>query len=61
MLAYIVWELSRHGHRWFVPTPIMWIEYGAILVAMIAMVWLRRSRVSGAPHEAGLKGPRYTG
>lgn len=32
--VYIVWELSKHGHRWFVPTPVMWLEFGAVLAAM---------------------------
>jgi hypothetical protein len=51
LLAYIVWELSRHGHRWFVPAPVMWIEYGAIVAAMAWMV-VRRPHLSGAAHEA---------
>jgi len=58
LLAYIVWELSRHGHRWFVPAPVMWIEYGAIAVAMAWLV-VRRAHLLGAPHEAGLNGPPY--
>jgi alpha-1,6-mannosyltransferase len=35
--VYIVWELSKHGHRWFVPAPVVWIEFGIVLTAMIWM------------------------
>jgi alpha-1,6-mannosyltransferase len=29
--VYAVWDLARHGHRWFVPAPIQWIEYGVVI------------------------------
>jgi hypothetical protein len=35
--VYIVWELSKHGHRWFVPAPVMWIEFGVVITTM---TWL---------------------
>lgn len=31
--VYLVWELSRHGHRWFVPWWVLVIEYGALAAA----------------------------
>jgi alpha-1,6-mannosyltransferase len=34
LLTYLVWELSRHGHRWRVPVALMWLEYGAVLGAL---------------------------
>jgi GPI-GlcNAc transferase complex PIG-U subunit len=40
--VYIVWYLSKHGHRWFVPTPVLWLEFGAVIAAMA--ISLRRSR-----------------
>ena len=35
--VYIVWHLSKSGHRWFVPTPVMWVEFGVILVALMVL------------------------
>jgi hypothetical protein len=36
--VYVVWHLSRHGHRWFVPTPVLWIEYGVVVAALVLLV-----------------------
>jgi hypothetical protein len=36
--VYVVWHLSRHGHRWFVPTPVLWIEYGVVVAALMLLV-----------------------
>jgi alpha-1,6-mannosyltransferase len=33
---YVVWDLARHGHRWFVPAPVQWIEYGLIVLVFVA-------------------------
>jgi hypothetical protein len=41
LLIYIVWDLSRHGHRWIVPGWLMGIEYGVVIVALALMA--RRS------------------
>ena len=41
--VYVVWDLSRHGHRWAVPPPVMWIEYGSVVLALLALA-RRRSR-----------------
>lgn len=37
--VYIVWELSRHGHRWRVPVWVMAVEFGAFLVAAAATIY----------------------
>jgi len=39
LAVYVVWELSKHGHRWFVPAPVMWMEFGIVVVTMI---WIAR-------------------
>jgi hypothetical protein len=39
---YVVWDLARHGHRWFVPAPVQWIEYG--IVALVTLWTLTRTR-----------------
>jgi hypothetical protein len=36
--VYIVWHLSKFGHRWFVPAPVVWVEFGVVAVAMVLMV-----------------------
>jgi hypothetical protein len=33
--VYIVWHLSKSGHRWIVPTPVMWAEFGLVIAAMV--------------------------
>ena len=40
--VYVVWELSRHGHRWVVPAAVMAIEYGGVAAALL---WQWRGRV----------------
>jgi alpha-1,6-mannosyltransferase len=32
--VYVVWYLSKFGHRWFVPAPVLWIEFGTILLVL---------------------------
>ena len=32
--AYSVWELARHGHRWWVPAPLVFVEYGIVLLVL---------------------------
>ena len=43
--VYIVWYLSKRGHRWFVPWPVVVAEFGVIVVLMVLMV---RSGAKGA-------------
>jgi hypothetical protein len=36
--VYVVWYLSRQGHRWFVPAPVVWLEYGTVAIAALFML-----------------------
>ena len=38
--VYVVWELSRHGHRWRVPGWVMVVEYG-VVVSVLLVLWVR--------------------
>jgi alpha-1,6-mannosyltransferase len=42
--VYVVWYLSKFGHRWFVPVPVLWLEFGAVVAAMAVISFRRRSR-----------------
>jgi hypothetical protein len=42
--VYIVWYLSKYGHRWFVPVPVLWLEFGAVIAAMVISSVRRRPR-----------------
>jgi hypothetical protein len=49
--VYVVWYLSKFGHRWFVPAPVQWIEFGtiaAVLTVQIIFSARRRSRSRSA-------------
>jgi len=35
--VYIVWHLSKFGHRWFVPAPVVWVEFAVVLVALMVL------------------------
>ena len=35
--VYIVWHLSKSGHRWFVPAPVVAAEFAVVLIALA--VW----------------------
>ena len=41
--VYVVWYMSKHGHRWFVPAPVMWIEFGVIVIVMAVQALRRRT------------------
>ena len=43
--VYVVWHLSRHGHRWFVPTPVLWLEFVPVAGAIVYAAIRRRRRV----------------
>jgi hypothetical protein len=38
LTVYIVWYLSKHGHRWFVPAPVLWIEFGVVVAVLAAQI-----------------------
>jgi hypothetical protein len=46
--VYIVWHLSKFGHRWFVPAPVVWIEFGVVLGVLGACWALRRASATSA-------------
>jgi alpha-1,6-mannosyltransferase len=46
--VYEVWERSRHGGRWIVPVWVQVVEFGALLIATVA-VWRRWTASSPAP------------
>jgi len=48
--VYVVWHLSRQGHRWIVPPWVMAIEFGAVLLAALFMLMRRRAQ---ATHGVG--------
>jgi hypothetical protein len=49
--VYVVWYLSAFGHRWFVPTPVLWIEFGTIL-AVLAIQLTSSVRRRSPPRSA---------
>ena len=56
--VYIVWHLSKFGHRWFVPAPVVWVEFGLVALAMVLMVPKVQKvlRGAGAKGATGAKG-----
>ena len=40
--VYIVWHLSKQGHRWFVPAAVVWVEYGSVAAALVLTAVLTR-------------------
>ena len=58
--VYIVWHLSKFGHRWFVPAPVVWVEFGAVIGVMALMVLrvLRAQRVLRGAGARGANGAR---
>jgi alpha-1,6-mannosyltransferase len=46
--VYEVWRQSRRGGRWIPPGWVMAVEFGSVVLAMIA-VWLRHGRHAGPP------------
>ena len=51
--VYVVWHLSRHGHRWFVPAPVMWIEFGVVLMVLMVPMMLRGAGAKSAEGAGG--------
>ena len=42
--VYVVWHLSRLGHRWIVPSWVMWIEFGVVLTVLMVLGVLKGAR-----------------
>lgn len=38
LMTYTVWEAIRMGGRWVVPRPVLWVEYGVVVLAIVAVV-----------------------
>ena len=53
--VYIVWHLSKQGHRWFVPWPVETMEFGVVVIALVVV---RGFRGRGRPQDAGAQGAR---
>jgi alpha-1,6-mannosyltransferase len=47
--VYIVWERARSGARWRVPNLLMVVEYGVVVLAIIAIAWAWSRRRQPAP------------
>lgn len=39
--VYIVWHLSKSGHRWFVPAPVVAVEFGVVVGAVVVLAVLK--------------------
>ena len=61
--VYIVWHLSKSGHRWFVPAPVVWLEFAAPLLAAAALALSSRASAAraSASASAGAKGAEGAG
>jgi hypothetical protein len=58
--VYVVWHLSRQGHRWFVPAPIVALEFAAVVLAM-ALIGARRAEGAARTERAeGARGAART-
>jgi hypothetical protein len=50
--VYVVWERSRHGGRWIVPISIQTVEFGVVIVAVIALLAVARRQSRQAQTSA---------
>ena len=46
--VYIVWYLSKRGHRWFVPWPVVAVEFAVVLAVLIGPIVVKRAGVKRA-------------
>lgn len=46
--VYVVWHLARQGYRWVVPTRVLVVEYGAVLIVLVVLLVLRVLQGAGA-------------
>jgi hypothetical protein len=49
--VYIVWYLSKFGHRWFVPVPVLWMEFGVVIAALALLAWRSRRAFEPGPRD----------
>ena len=56
MPVYIVWHLSKDGYRWVVPTRVLWFEYGAVALTLVALMVLKVLKVLRGAKGAGATG-----
>ena len=45
--AYVVWEIARRGGSWVVPGPVLALEYGAVLLVGLWLLWSNWRRTDG--------------
>ena len=58
--VYVVWHLSKSGHRWFVPAPVVWVEFG-VVVGVLALMVLGVMRAQTGATGAGARGAKGAG
>jgi alpha-1,6-mannosyltransferase len=51
--VYIVWYLSKRGHRWFVPWPVVAVEFVIVLAVLIVPLVMKRGGVTRAESARG--------
>lgn len=42
LMTYTVWNGIREGGRWVVPRPVLWVEYGVVVLAVLVVVMAAR-------------------
>ena len=41
--------LSKLGHRWFVPAPVVWVEFAVVLMVLVGLTVLKGAEAPSAP------------
>lgn len=44
LAVYVVWYLSKLGHRWLVPTPVLWLEFGVVIAVLAIRFFATRRK-----------------
>jgi len=57
--VYVVWHLARQGYRWVVPTRVMVVEYGAVLVVLGVLLVLQVLQGAGANAAGDAEGAHH--
>ena len=60
LLTYVVWDIAREGGRWIVPAPVLALEYG-IVVAAVIVWWFRRASLDAGSGGVNELTPRVDG